>query len=81
MVVAGAFELCDLAEMLRDLQRLGLLDPALVSSEVRPLVDVLRDRERTCAGCGIQYLQKQRHRRARNFHSDDCRVRHSRPSA
>jgi hypothetical protein len=80
MVVAGAIELVDLAGLLREMQRLGALDPALVLSEVRPLVQRLRERERTCDGCGVQYLQRQRHRRERNFHSASCRS-HSRQCA
>jgi hypothetical protein len=70
----------DAARLLTELGRLMSIAPELVASEVRPLVDSLQARERICDGCGTQYVQRQRHRRARNFHSTECRS-HSRQCA
>jgi hypothetical protein len=67
--------------VLEALAGLRPLAPDLVDEELRPIVERLAERRRTCDGCGAEYLQKQRHRRARNFCGDVCRVRHSRQSA
>lgn len=66
---ARAFE-----DLLARLHGVAVLAPELSSSEIRPLVERLEARRRTCAGCGVPYLAKRNHRRRRDFCSTECRA-------
>lgn len=68
------------APVVAELEALLVLAPELVASEVRPILESLRERERKCdrRSCRKPYLMKQLHRRARNYCSDACRVAASR---
>lgn len=63
------------ADLMGELAGLVSLAPELVLAELRPFVAGLRARRRTCSNrsCRLPFIQKQRHRRARAFHSDACR--------
>ena len=50
------------------------LNAGLVVAELRPTLESLRARRRVCDHCGLPFLQKQRHKRRRAFHSAACRV-------
>jgi predicted RNA-binding Zn ribbon-like protein len=63
------------ARLLSELAFLAGVSPSLAVQELRPFVAGLRERRHTCARamCGLEFLQRSRHRRGRHFCSDQCR--------
>ena len=72
---ARAFE-----DLLARLAGVAVLEPALASAEIRPLVESLEARRRRCTACGVPFLAKQNHVRERAYCAPTCRVRDLRKS-
>lgn len=82
-IVFGVGQRFEHDALLAELAELALIDPPLVESEIRPLVESLRARAGRCAraACGRPFLRKRRHRGARGFCSATCRSAARRPDA
>lgn len=66
----------ELAALFARLAAVTALAPRMTAAELRPMVEALEARRRTCewAGCGRRFLVRVRHHRSHSFCRDACRM-------